>query len=186
VLAGRVVDRLGQGLRGAPRDALLVADIDAAARGRVFGFHRAMDTAGAVVGPLLGLAGYELLDHQIAPLLWVAVVPAVLSVALVYLVREQRRVLPRGARTAIFARVGELPRRYWRVTAVLVAFGVVNFPDALLLLRLNEIGFSVVEVILAYVGCRAIPPGCWPTASRAPPSSGSAWCSLPSATPGWD
>jgi MFS family permease len=122
----------------------------------VFGFHRAMDTFGAVVGPLLGLVGYELLDHQIAPLLWVAVVPAVLSVALVFLSREQHRVLPRGARSAIFARVGELPRRYWRVTVVLVAFGAVNFPDALLLLRLNEIGFSVVEVILAYVGYNAV------------------------------
>ena len=151
VLAGRVVDRLGKGLRGAPRDALLVVDIDDAARGRVFGFHRAMDTLGAVVGPLLGLVGYELLDHQIAPLLWVAVVPAVLSVALVFLVRETRRVRPHVDRKAIFAAVGELPRRYWRVTAALVAFGVVNFPDALLLLRLNEIGFSVVEVILAYV-----------------------------------
>jgi MFS family permease len=155
VLAGRVVDRLGKGIRGAPRDALLVADIDEAARGRVFGFHRAMDTFGAVVGPLLGLAGYELLDHQIAPLLWVAVVPAILSVALVFLVRE-RRVVPRIERRAVFARVGELPRRYWRVTAVLVAFGVVNFPDALLLLRLNEIGFSVVEVILAYVTYNAV------------------------------
>lgn len=67
VLAGRVVDRLGKGLRGAPRDALLVTDVDVALRGRVFGFHRAMDTAGAVVGPLIGLAGYELLDHRIAP-----------------------------------------------------------------------------------------------------------------------
>jgi MFS family permease len=151
VMAGRVVDRLGKGLRGAPRDALLVVDIDAAARGRVFGFHRTMDTLGAVVGPLLGLVGYELLDHQIAPLLWVAVVPAVLSVALVFLVRETRRVRPYVDRKAIFATVGELPRRYWRVTVALVAFGVVNFPDALLLLRLNEIGFSVVEVILAYV-----------------------------------
>jgi len=149
VLAGRVVDRLGKGIRGAPRDALLVVDIDDAARGRVFGFHRAMDTLGAVVGPLLGLAGYELFDHQIAPLLWVAVVPAVLSVALVFLVRESRRIQP--SRRKVFAGVGELPRRYWRVTVALVAFGVVNFPDALLLLRLNEIGFSVVEVILAYV-----------------------------------
>jgi MFS family permease len=151
VLAGRVVDCLGKGLRGAPRDALLVVDIDDAARGRVFGFHRTMDTLGAVVGPLLGLVGYELLDHQIAPLLWVAVVPAVLSVALVFLVRETRKVRPHVDRKAIFAAVGELPRRYWRVTAALVTFGVVNFPDALLLLRLNEIGFSVVEVILAYV-----------------------------------
>jgi MFS family permease len=156
VLAGRVVDRLGKGIRGAPRDALLVADIDEAARGRVFGFHRAMDTFGAVAGPLLGLAGYELLDHQIAPLLWVAVVPAVLSVALVYLVREVRVAVPRAQRRAVFARVGELPRRYWRVTVVLVAFGLVNFPDALLLLRLNEIGFSVVEVILAYVTYNAV------------------------------
>src|SRR5260370_10564970 len=114
VLAGRVVDRLGKGIRGAPRDALLVVDIDDAARGRVFGFHRAMDTLGAVVGPLLGLAGYELLDHQIAPLLWVAVVPAVLSVALVFLVRETRRVLPRAERRAMFARVGELPPRFLR------------------------------------------------------------------------
>jgi MFS family permease len=156
VLAGRVVDRLGKGIRGAPRDALLVVDIDDAARGRVFGFHRAMDTLGAVVGPLLGLVGYELLDHQIAPLLWVAVVPAVLSVALVFLVRETRRVQPRAERRATFARIGDLPRRYWRVTAAMVLFGLVNFPDALLLLRLNEIGFSVVEVILAYVTYNAV------------------------------
>ncbi|GAC1408012.1 MAG: MFS transporter [Mycobacterium sp.] len=151
VLAGRVVDRLGKGIRGAPRDALLVVGVDDAARGRVFGFHRAMDTLGAVAGPLLGLAGYEWFDHQIPPLLWVAVVPAVLSVSLVFFVRETRRVLPPPARRAVFAKVGELPRRYWRLTTVLVLFGLVNFPDALLLLRLNEIGFSVAEVILAYV-----------------------------------
>jgi len=156
VMAGRVVDRLGKGIRGAPRDALLVVDIDDSARGRVFGFHRTMDTLGAVVGPLLGLAGYELLDHQIPPLLWVAVVPAVLSVALVFFVRETRRVLAPAQRRAVFARVRDLPGRYWRVTTALVAFGLVNFPDALLLLRLNEIGFSVVEVILAYVTYNAV------------------------------
>ena len=152
VLAGRVVDRLGKGVRGAPRDALLVEGVDAAARGRVFGFHRAMDTLGAVVGPLLGLAGYELLDHRIPPLLYIAIVPAVLSVLLVALVRENRRVGPRPERQPVLAGLRDLPRRYWRVTAVVVGFGVVNFPDALLLLRLNEIGFGVVGVILAYVG----------------------------------
>ena len=155
VLAGRVVDRLGKGLRGAPRDALLVADVDDAARGRVFGFHRAMDTAGAVVGPLLGLAGYELLDHRIAPLLWVAIVPAVLSVALVFLAREPRRIVT-AVRAGIFGHVRDLPGRYWRVAGLLVAFRVINFPDALLLLRLNEIGFSVAEVILAYVTYNAV------------------------------
>lgn len=155
VLAGRVVDRLGKGMRGAPRDALLVVGVETGARGRVFGFHRTMDTLGAVVGPLLGLAGYELLDHRIAPLLWIAVVPAVLSVALVFLVREPRRVVT-AVRARVFSRVRDLPGRYWRVTALLVAFGVVNFPDALLLLRLNEIGLSAAEVILAYVGYNAV------------------------------
>ncbi|AKK29250.1 MFS transporter [Mycobacterium sp. EPa45] len=152
VLAGRVVDRLGKGIRGAPRDALLVDGVDAPLRGRVFGFHRAMDTLGAVVGPLLGLAGYELLDHHIAPLLYIAIVPAVLSVLLVALVREPRRAVPRAKHQPIFRGLRELPERYWRVTALLVGFGLVNFPDALLLLRLNEIGFGVVGVILAYVG----------------------------------
>jgi len=155
VLAGRVVDRLGKGVRGAPRDALLVEGIESSARGRVFGFHRTADTLGAVVGPLLGLAGYELLDHRIAPLLYIAIVPAVLSVLLIVLVREKPRTSPRPARQPILSGISgglrDLPRRFWRVTAVVVGFGLVNFPDALLLLRLNEIGFGVAAVILAYV-----------------------------------
>ena len=103
VLAGRVVDRLGKGIRGVPRDALLVEGIESGARGRVFGFHRTMDTLGAVVGPLIGLAGYELLDHQIAPLLYVAIVPAVLSVLLIFLVREKRQTRPRPPRQPLFS-----------------------------------------------------------------------------------
>ena len=151
VLTGRVVDRLGKGLRGGPRDALLVEDLEPSSRGKVFGFHRAMDTLGAVIGPLLGLLGYQLLDQQIAPLLYVAIIPAVLSVLLIVLVRERPRTGPRPPRRPVFEGMRELPRRFWRVTAVVVGFGLVNFPDALLLLRLNEIGFGVVEVILAYV-----------------------------------
>ena len=155
VLVGRVVDRLGKGIRGAPRDALLVDGVAAESRGRVFGFHRSMDTLGAVLGPLLGLLGYELLDHQIAPLLYVAIIPAVCSVALVLFVRETRSAVRRKRRPVLDG-VRRLPARYWRVTALVVAFGVVNFPDALLLLRLNDIGFSVAEVILAYVGYNVV------------------------------
>ena len=151
VLTGRVVDRLGKGIRGAPRDALLVEGVESGSRGRVFGFHRAMDTLGAVVGPLIGLAGYELLDHRIAPLLYVAIIPAVLSVLLIFLVREKPRTGPRPPRQPLFSGFRDLPKRFWRVSAVVVGFGLVNFPDALLLLRLNEIGFGVAEVILAYV-----------------------------------
>ena len=151
VLTGRVVDRLGKGIRGAPRDALLVEGVESGSRGRVFGFHRAMDTLGAVVGPLIGLAGYELLDHRIAPLLYVAIIPAVLSVLLIFLVREKPRTGPRPPWQPLFSGFRDLPKRFWRVSAVVVGFGLVNFPDALLLLRLNEIGFGVAEVILAYV-----------------------------------
>jgi MFS family permease len=156
VLTGRVVDRLGKGIRGAPRDALLVDGIESGERGKVFGFHRAMDTLGAVVGPLLGLAGYELLNHQIAPLLYIAIIPAVLSVLLIFLVREKPRTGPRPPRQPLFSGFRDLPRRFWRVTAVVVGFGLVNFPDALLLLRLNEIGFGVAEVILAYVAYNVV------------------------------
>jgi MFS family permease len=149
VLAGRAVDRLGKGIRGAPRDALLVQDIPLEARGRAFGFHRTADTAGAVIGPLLALGGYELLDHRLRPLLWVAVVPAVLSVLLVALIRE-RPAPPRPV--AAPRSTVHLGSAYWRVVVVLGLFSLVNFPDALLLLRLHDIGFGVVEVILAYVG----------------------------------
>jgi MFS family permease len=156
VLVGRVVDRLGKGLRGALRDALLIDGVAPAERGRVFGFHRAMDTSGAVIGPLLGLAGYELFHHQIRPVLYVAVIPAVLSVLLIAWVRERPRSMSRPTPASIFASARRLPRRYWQVAAFLVAFSVVNFPDALLLLRLKQIGFSVVGVILAYVGYNAV------------------------------
>ena len=155
VLLGRSVDRLGKGIRGAPRDSLLVVGIPAGQRGRAFGFHRAADTAGAVVGPLLALAGYELLNQQLRPLLWVAVVPAVLSAALVLVLREPPRppvVEPRPAAEAGVPLSGD----FWRVVGVLAVFSLVNFPDALLLLRLHEIGFSVVEVILAYVGYNVV------------------------------
>ena len=151
VLLARVLDRLGKGLRGPPRDALIVEGIPAQMRGRAFGFHRAVDTLGAVVGPLIGLLGYQLLDHQIRPLLALAVLPAILSVLLVAAVREQPREPRTGPAVNMFRGARELPRSYWHAVGILVIFSLANFPDALLLLRLHEIGFSLPAVILAYV-----------------------------------
>jgi len=157
VLAGRCVDRIGKGVRGAPRDALLVEGIPVAARGRAFGFHRSMDTAGAVVGPLLGLAGYALLHHHIRPLLVIAVVPAVASTLLVAAVHEQRPAAPAPSAGSAVAPASAppvtdpLPRPYWRVVGLLTAFSVVNFPDALLLLRVKALGLSLGWLIVAYV-----------------------------------
>jgi MFS family permease len=149
VLLARCVDRLGKGVRGAPRDALLLIDVDPRARGRVFGFHRAADTAGAVVGPAVGLGLYELLGHHLRPLLVIAVVPAVLSVALIAAVREAP--VTGSPRTAAIAAPSELGRPLLRLIAVLTLFGLVNFPDALLLLRAHELGLSTGAVITAYI-----------------------------------
>ncbi|WP_416960522.1 MFS transporter [Streptomyces sp. Agncl-13] len=151
VLLARVTDRLGKGMRGAPRDALLVEGVPKGRRGRVFGLHRAADTAGAVVGPLVGLVLYEALDHRLRPLFWVAVIPAVASVALVAAVRDPRgggtgNSPTRSARTPWRS----LPRPYWRVLGVLFAFSLVNFPDALLLLRAHDLGLSTAGVVGAY------------------------------------
>ncbi len=157
VLAGRVVDRLGKGVRGAPRDALLMVGIAPEHRGRVFGFHRFADTSGAVLGPLLGLAGYELFHHHIRPLLVIAVVPAVASVLLVRFVSELRRPASAApARNADPVAHERLPVPFRRVVTVLVAFSLINFPDALLLLRVSDISHSLAFVVLAYAAYNAV------------------------------
>ena len=159
VLVARCVDRFGKGLRDAPRDALIADGVVAAQRGKAFGFHRAMDTAGAALGPLIGLVAYEALGHRIRPLLWIAIVPALVSAGLVVFVREHRRVRwpverdagpARSVARTVAGDRASLPRSFRRVVTLLSAFSLVNFPDALLLLRLHDIGFSVAMTILAY------------------------------------
>jgi MFS family permease len=158
VLVGRVTDRLGKGVRSAPRDALIAASVPRDDLGRAFGFHRTGDTLGAVIGPLVALLGLWLLDGDVRAVLWWAVVPAVLSVLLTFLVVERRRPreepAPAPTPPAPWPRrpaPSPLPRRFWRVCLVLVGVAVVNFPDALLLLRVSDLGYSTTEVVLAYV-----------------------------------
>jgi len=149
VLVARVVDRIGKGTRTGPRDALLVTDAPPELRGRAFGLHRAADTTGAVIGPLLALLIYEVAHHNIRLVLVVAVVPALASVALTGLIRERRRSIPVSP-TAGRGPAEPLPGVFWRVVTFLVLFGLVNFPDALLILRANELGFGFVRVVLVY------------------------------------
>lgn len=150
VLFARFTDRIGKGVRTSPRDALIAAEVAPEERGRAFGFHRAADTAGAVVGPLLGLGLYELLDHRIRPLFFVAFVPAVVSVALIAFVREHQPERP-TPRPHVVEPASALPRRYWRTVTFLAIFGLVNFSDALLLVRAKELGLGFVGVVGAYV-----------------------------------
>lgn len=149
VLAARFGDRVGKGVRTSPRDALLAAETGPAERGAVFGFHRAADTLGAVVGPLLGLGLYELLDHRLRPLFFVAAVPALASVALITLVRERPAAAMATTRTAPRS-LSPLPAGYWRLVGVLALFGLVNFTDALIILRAQALGLGFVAIILAY------------------------------------
>ncbi len=155
VLVARFIDRTGKGIRTSPRDALIADDTPQHLRGRAFGFHRAADTSGAVCGPLIGLGVYELLgghSRDIRPLFYVAFVPAIISVALIAFVRESSKARP--ARDPSAARVtlrGEYPRQYWRVLTFLTLFGIVNFSDALLILRAKALGLSFAAIVLAYV-----------------------------------
>ena len=154
VLGARFTDRVGKGVRTSPRDALIAADTPPAIRGAAFGFHRAADTAGAVVGPLLGLGLYELLDHRLRPLFFVAFVPAAISVALILLVREHPPAAEQVAKARsepLLASPRILPRHYWRVLALVAAFGLVNFSDAFIILRASDLGLGFVSIVLAYV-----------------------------------
>jgi MFS family permease len=154
VLGARFTDRVGKGVRTSPRDALIAADTPPEMRGAAFGFHRAADTAGAVVGPLLGLGLYELFDHRLRPLFFVAFVPAAISVALIAFVREHPPAAEQVAKARtepLFPRAGTLPRRYWRVVALVAIFGLVNFSDAFVILRASDLGLGFVAIVLAYV-----------------------------------
>lgn len=149
VLLGRVIDRVGKGMRGAPRDALLTVGVEREQLGRVFGFHRAADNLGAVIGPAIGLIILTLTNNNLRMALWIAVIPAVLSVFLTFGVRETRT--PKTVVAVPTADAAPLPRRVRSLAALLGVIALVNFPDALLLLRLHEIGYSVAGVLLMYM-----------------------------------
>lgn len=150
VLFGRVTDRFGKGIRSAPRDALIASSVPADALGRAFGFHRAADTLGAVIGPLLGLLALHLLDNDLRKVLWWAVIPAIVSVLLVMLVRTpEQEYFEREQRKRVSR--APMPRQFWFVVTPLSLIALVNFADALLLLRIMDLGFSTTQVVLSYV-----------------------------------
>jgi MFS family permease len=155
VMVGRVVDRLGKGMRSAARDAILVQGIDKSHRGRVIGFHRTADTTGAVIGPILALALLSAFNGNIRDVLWVAVIPAVLSTVAVLFIKDQDPASKRMAKIEK-AQISDgntqvLAPRLKRLIWVLSFFALANFPDALLLLHLSQEGWAVTEVVGAYL-----------------------------------
>ncbi|MDB4885136.1 MAG: major facilitator superfamily 1 [Gemmatimonadetes bacterium] len=143
VLMIRVADRVGKGIRNAPRDALIAESVDPGIRGRAFGFHRAADHAGGVLGPLIAFALLSLHLAGLRTVFWLAAIPGVLSfVVLLVFVRD----VPRAARAAPSTTPDlslPLGPQFWRVLGVLFVFTLGNSTDAFLLLRATQLGVPV-------------------------------------------
>ncbi len=141
VLAIRVADRVGKGLRSSPRDALITEAVAPAARGRAFGFHRAADHTGALVGPLVAFALLQGGGLDLRTVFLVAAVPGALAVAAVaFGVREAGR--PRAVEAAPVHLGGGLGGRFWAFLAILFVFTLGNSTDAFLLLRAVDLGVA--------------------------------------------
>ena len=146
-LAGRSSDRFGKGIRGAPRDALLADLTESRYLGRVFGFHRSMDTLGAVGGPLIGI-GLLALGVPLRWIILVSVLPSVAAIMALRWLPERRR---RQAVPVRSVRSEPLPRAFILLLCATAIFMVGNSSDAFLILRSKDLGLSTTLVVLAYV-----------------------------------
>lgn len=152
VLLARFVDRFGKGFRGSPRDALIAESAAPGQRGRAFGFHRSMDTAGAVIGPLLALVLVALLHGRLRPVFAIAVIPGLLGVIALIIVHEPR-TMHKGTAMAQPTLRQCLRDVDPRLTLFLVAsliFALGNSSDVFLLLKAKSLGLSTTAVVLAY------------------------------------
>jgi MFS family permease len=139
VLAIRALDRTGKGIRGAPRDAMLATHADAASRGRIYGFHRAMDHTGAVVGPVMATLFLAFFPGQYRLLFALTAIPGALAVATLFRVEEiapSTRSGPPRAEPADGA--ARLPRELYIVLGIILLFSLGSSADAFLLLRLAD------------------------------------------------
>lgn len=145
VLAIRVSDRVGKGLRTAPRDALIAESVDASVRGRAFGFHRAMDNLGATVGPLVSFAILTWWHTSLRLVFWLTLIPGALAfLVLVLVVREvPGAVRPERRDGGAPVLSTRMPARFWVYLGVVFVFTLGNSTDAFLLLRSAQLGVPV-------------------------------------------
>ena len=170
VLAARLLDRFGKGIRGAPRDALVADIAPAEVRGASFGLRQALDTVGAFAGPLLAIGLMLALAGNIKLVLWAAVVPGLIAVALLLFgVREPERSGPPVPARLPLSRAGLrlLGRDYWIVLAVAAALTLARFSEAFLVLRASDLGLTATWIPLVLVVMNAVymlvawPAGHW-------------------------
>jgi len=153
VFTARFVDRIGKGIRGAPRDALLADLAPPQMRGAAYGLRQALDSVGAFMGPLLAVGLMIWLLNDIRLVMWVAAVPAFIAVALLLIyVREPERASKDGATKAPLtaADARRLPLRFWLVVLLGAVFTLARFSDAFLVLRAQDVGleFAYIPVVM--------------------------------------
>lgn len=165
VLGIRFADRLGKGIRGAPRDAMLAEFAPAGARGRVYGFHRAMDHAGAVAGPLIAAAFLYFSPGNYRTLFALTIVPGIIVLIILLQVPEPRRrpraepasgasvqgnPLETGVTHRGEARLAVFGSSFWKAMLVILLFSLGNASDAFLLLRLSDLGVATFWIPLLW------------------------------------
>jgi len=155
VVAARFIDRIGKGIRGAPRDALVADLAPADMRGRAFGLRQSLDSLGAVLGPLAAVALMAAFADDFQAVFWVAVVPSVLALLLLIVaVREPRGEAPRRAVANPLSRreLRLLGGAFWGIVAVSALFTLARFSEAFLVLRADSAGVPAMLVPLVLVG----------------------------------
>ena len=154
VFAARFIDRIGKGIRGAPRDALVADIAPRELRGTAYGLRQSLDSVGALVGPLIALVFMAWLSNDIRAVMWVAVVPGLIAVALlVFGVHEAR---PSGSsasqrKSLDVADIRRLPQRYWLVVLLGGFFTMARFSEAFLVLRAQDVGVALGHIPLVLI-----------------------------------
>jgi MFS family permease len=155
IFLARTLDRLGKGVRTGARDALLSDETVAASKGRVFGFHRSMDTIGAVLGPCLALLYLQVYPEDYKTLFMLAFLPGVLAVFCTFLIREKKALSvqhkPRPGLFDFFRYWKVSKPEYRRLATALLLFALFNSSDMFLLLRAKEGGMNDTAVIGVYI-----------------------------------
>jgi MFS family permease len=152
--AARFVDRVGKGIRGAPRDALVADLTPANLRGSAYGLRQSLDTIGAVLGPLLAIVFMAALANNFTAVFWIAVVPAFVSLAIIVLVVREPDLPPDSRKVqSPFSRaeLGRLSTAYWLVVGVSAVFTLARFSEAFLLLRAQSVGLQLTLVPIVMV-----------------------------------
>ncbi|RJG04458.1 MFS transporter [Noviherbaspirillum sedimenti] len=158
IFAARIIDRVGKGIRGAPRDALVAEIAPPAMRGAAFGLRQSLDTVGAFLGPLLAMGLMLLWANDFRAVFWVAVLPGMLAVGLLFFgVREPERPPGKPGRNPIRRdNLARLPRAYWRVVVIGAIFTLARFSEAFLVLRAQQGGLPLALVPLVLIGMNVV------------------------------